>query len=56
MEVITLTGFQSSNRAKQLGDVNVYVPSEKYGMIESIHNLLLQQIVDLIMERDGVSI
>lgn len=56
MEVITLTGFQSSNRAKQLGDVNVYVPSEKYGIIESIHNLLLQQIVDLIMERDGVSI
>lgn len=56
MEVITLTGFQSSNRAKQLGDVNVYVPSQKYGMIESIHNLLLQQIVDIIVERDGVSI
>ena len=37
-----------------MGDVNVYVPCRKYGIVESIHNLILQQIVDLIMERDGV--
>lgn len=52
--VITFTGFQPDNRAKGLGDINVYVPCEKYGIVESIHNLILQQIVDLIMERDGV--
>ena len=55
-EVITLTGFASSNKAKQMGGVNVYVPCNKYGMVESIHNIILQQIVDIIMERDGVSI
>ena len=54
METITFTGFKKDNRSKQLGTVNVYVPSEKYGIVESIHNLMLQQIVDLIMERDGV--
>ncbi len=54
--VITLTGFQSNNKAKQTGDINVYVPCEKYGIVESIHNLILQQIVDLIMERDGVKL
>lgn len=53
-EVITFTGFETDNRAKQLGDINVYVPCSKYGMVESIHNLILQQIVDNIMERDGV--
>lgn len=53
-EVITLTGFNADNKAKQLGDINIYVPSSKYGMVESIHNLILQQIVDSIMERDGV--
>lgn len=53
-EVITFTGFDVDNKAKQLGDINVYVPSSKYGMVESIHNLILQQIVDMIMERDGV--
>lgn len=55
-EVITLTGFETTNKAKQMGDINVYVPCCKYGMVESIHNLILQQIVDLILERDGVSI
>lgn len=53
-EVITFTGFEADNKAKQLGDINVYVPCFKYGMVESIHNLILQQIVDNIMERDGV--
>lgn len=52
--VITFTGFRPDNQAKKLGDVNVYVPCQKYGIVESIHNLMLQQIVDLIMERDGV--
>lgn len=53
MEIITFTGFKRDNKAKQSGTINVYVPSEKYGIVESIHNLMLQQVVDLIMERDG---
>ena len=54
--VITFTGFEPDNRVKQMGDINVYVPCTKYGMVESIHNLILQQLVDEIMERDGVTI
>jgi D-sedoheptulose 7-phosphate isomerase len=54
--VITFTGFRPDNPSKQLGNVNVYVPSEKYGIVESIHNLILQQIVDMIMERDGIKL
>jgi D-sedoheptulose 7-phosphate isomerase len=54
--VITFTGFKPDNQSKQLGDINVYVPSDKYGIVESIHNLILQQIVDMIMERDGAQI
>ena len=54
--VMTFTGFKRDNRAKQMGDINVYVPCEKYGIVESIHNLILQQIVDMIMEQDGVAL
>lgn len=54
METITFTGFKKDNKSRQLGTINVYVPSEKYGIVESIHNLMLQQVVDMIMERDGV--
>jgi D-sedoheptulose 7-phosphate isomerase len=55
-EVITFTGFKPDNQSKRQGNINIYVPSEKYGIVESIHNLILQQIVDLIMERDGVKL
>ena len=54
METVTFTGFKENNKSRQLGMINVYVPSEKYGIVESIHNLMLQQVVDMIMERDGV--
>jgi len=55
-EVVTFTGFKADNPVKQMGNINVYVPCEKYGIVESIHNLILQQIVDLIMAKDGVRI
>ncbi len=50
--VVTFTGFLPGNTARKLGDANVYVPCEKYGIVESIHNLILQQIVDSIMEQE----
>lgn len=54
--VITFSGFEATNRIKQLGDFNIYVPVIHYGMVESIHILILQQIVDTIQERDGAII
>lgn len=53
MKIVTLTGFENNNRICRLGVWNVYVPVSHYGMVESIHNLILQQIVDTILERDG---
>lgn len=54
-KIITFTGFQSGNRIRLMGDYNVYVPTEHYGMVESIHNLILQQIVDVIVDADGIA-
>lgn len=51
--IITFTGFEANNKVRQMGDVNVYVPCKKYGIVESVHNLMLQQIVDLIAEKEG---
>jgi len=55
-KTITFTGFEEDNKVRRLGDFNVYVPIGHYGMVESIHNLLLQQVVDVISERDGVTL
>ena len=46
MKVLTFSGFDSNNKISSLGDYNVHVPSFEYGIVESIHNLILQQILD----------
>ncbi|MEG0962703.1 MAG: SIS domain-containing protein [Lachnospiraceae bacterium] len=46
MRVLTLSGFRADNKIKAMGDFNLYVPVEHYGMVESIHTLILQQVVD----------
>lgn len=51
-EIITFTGFGSDNKARGKGDMNVYLPCSKYGIVESVHNLMLQQVVDVLMERN----
>ena len=56
MSIISCIGVDDDNPARNKSDVSVYIPSHKYGIVESIHNLILQEIVDLIMERDGVSL
>lgn len=53
MRIITLSGFQRGNRINGRGIYNIHVPLNHYGIVESIHNLMLQQIVDMIWERDG---
>lgn len=50
-DVITFTGFNGNNTVRNRGRINVYVPCNKYGIVESIHNLILQQVVDVIMEK-----
>lgn len=52
MKIVTLSGFKRENRISSMGTYNIHVPVSKYGMVESIHNLILQQIVDVIWERD----
>lgn len=53
MKIVTLSGFKRENQIINMGTYNVHVPVCRYGMVESIHNLILQQIVDVILERDG---
>lgn len=53
LRILTLSGFARENRISSMGNYNLHVPVSHYGMVESIHNLILQQIVDTILERDG---
>ena len=45
-KIVTLSGFKANNSLSGLGDCNVYVSSMVYGIVESIHNMILQDVVD----------
>ena len=45
-DVFTLSGFNEDNRLRALGDYNLYVPCNEYGIVESLHNFVLQKLVD----------
>jgi len=49
LTVITLTGFDSKNELKKLGDINLWVDSKAYNIIEMTHNIWLLAIVDMII-------
>lgn len=53
MKVITFSGFEENNKIKAMGFYNIYVPKSHYGIVESIHNMLLQYIVDELHQKNN---
>ena len=45
-DVLSFTGFDFDNTVRLSADCSVYIPSHEYGIVESCHNLLLQELVD----------
>lgn len=45
--VVTLSGMNPNNRLRRLGDLNFYVPSTDYGLVEVTHLSLLHAIVSV---------
>ena len=50
LNVITLTGFLPNNPLRKLGDVNLWVDSKAYNIVEMTHNVWLLSVVDYIIE------
>ena len=50
MSVITLTGFNIRNPVSKLGDLNFWVDSNEYNIIEMAHHVWLVSIIDYIEE------
>ena len=51
MDVITLSGFSPDNRLRQQGDVNFWVDSDRYGVVEVTHHAIVHSILDAVMAR-----
>ena len=48
-EVITLSGFDGMNPLRHMGDLNFWVPSNQYGIVETVHDGLIHAIVQELM-------
>jgi len=52
LKVITFSGFDSDNNLKKIGDLNFWVDSDDYNVIEMTHHIWLLSIVDFIIEKN----
>ena len=46
MAVVTFSGFDEENPLRAMGDLNFYVRSKSYGMVEMAHSVLCHMITD----------
>ena len=49
LSVITLSGFNADNPLRKMGDINLWVDSKGYNIIEMAHHIWLVSIVDYIV-------
>jgi D-sedoheptulose 7-phosphate isomerase len=49
LRVITFTGFSKDNKLKQEGEINIWVNSRAYNIVEMTHHIWLLAIVDAII-------
>ena len=50
MTIVTLSGINDDNKSRQMGDLNFWIPSKSYGIVESTHQCLLHCWLDQYME------
>jgi D-sedoheptulose 7-phosphate isomerase len=51
--ILTMSGFGADNPLRGQGDMNIYLPSDLYGIVEIGHLALCHAILDYSMEQDG---
>jgi len=49
LDLITLSGFSSENPLRQIGNINLWVNSKGYNIVEMTHHIWLVAIVDFII-------
>ena len=50
LTVITFSGFASDNELRSCGDLNFYIDSEEYNIVEMSHHIWLLALVDRIID------
>jgi len=54
LSVITVSGFSPNNPLRKLGDLNLWVDSSEYNIVEMTHHIWLVAIIDYLIETKGI--
>jgi len=52
LPLITLSGFSENNPLNGLGDINFWLDSKTYNIVESVHQMWLLSVVDFLIDED----
>ena len=50
LQMVTLSGFRADNPLRTMGDVNLWVNSNAYNIVEMTHHIWLLSIIDYLIE------
>ena len=50
LPLVTLSGFMKDNPLRSMGDINLWVNSTDYNMVENTHQIWLLSVVDYLIE------
>ena len=53
LSVITVSGFLTDNPLRKLGDLNLWVDSTEYNIVEMTHHVWLVAMIDYLIESEG---
>lgn len=53
LKLITFSGFSSENELRKLGNINFWVDSDEYNVVEMTHHIWLLSIVDRIISKQA---
>ena len=53
LKTITFSGFETNNPLRDLGDINLWVDSKVYNIVEMTHHIWLLAIVDMIISENS---
>jgi len=52
LPIITFSGFSLENPLRKLGDINLWVDSKVYNIVEMTHHIWLLAVVDMIIDKN----
>jgi D-sedoheptulose 7-phosphate isomerase len=53
LPLITFSGFSEKNQLREMGDVNLWIDSSKYNIVENVHQIWILSIIDYLIENNS---